>query len=99
MLCQACFDGTSENSTSRTVDTLGSDTVFNYAAPVEDYVHTPYLTRRMVASTKLEDHELGSLELVSYGPQNHQLFSLPFLTTYFDIPGRAPRCTLFIYLS
>jgi hypothetical protein len=67
-------------------------TLLHYAAPIEDYVHTPYLTRRLLAPSRFEENVAHSYELSSYGPEDHHLYSLPFDTTYYDIPGRAPRC-------
>lgn len=61
-----------------------------YAASIEDYSHKPYLTRDALSSIKFSETSTGS-RLASYEPQANQLFSLTFDSTYFDIPGRAPR--------
>jgi hypothetical protein len=61
-----------------------------YAASIEDYSHKPYLTRDALSSIKFSEAVTGS-RLASYEPQPNQLFSLTFDSTYFDIPGRAPR--------
>ncbi|KAI9256415.1 hypothetical protein EDC94DRAFT_523179 [Helicostylum pulchrum] len=61
-----------------------------YVASIEDYSHKPYLTRDTLSATKFSDASTGP-RLASYEPQPNQLFSLTFESTYFDIPGRAPR--------
>lgn len=61
-----------------------------YAAAIEDYSHKPYLTRDALSLAKFSESSTGS-RLASYEPQQNQLFSLSFDSTYFDIPGRAPR--------
>lgn len=61
-----------------------------YVASIEDYSHKPYLTRDTLSATKFSDSSTGQ-RLASYEPQPNQLFSLTFDSTYFDIPGRAPR--------
>lgn len=61
-----------------------------YVAPIEDYSHKPYLTRDTLSANKFSEASTGS-RLATYEPQPNQLFSLSFDSTYFDIPGRAPR--------
>ncbi|KAI9470552.1 MAG: hypothetical protein EXX96DRAFT_491184 [Benjaminiella poitrasii] len=61
-----------------------------YVASIEDYSHKPYLTRDALSSTKFSESTTGT-RLATYEPQPNQLFSLIFESTYFDIPGRAPR--------
>lgn len=61
-----------------------------YAASIEDYSHKPYLTRDALSLSKFSESSTGS-RLASYEPQPNQFFSLSFDSTYFDIPGRAPR--------
>lgn len=61
-----------------------------YVASIEDYSHKPYFTRDTLSATKFSDASTGP-RLASYEPQPNQLFSLTFDSTYFDIPGRAPR--------
>ncbi|KAI9498996.1 hypothetical protein BDB00DRAFT_753869 [Zychaea mexicana] len=64
----------------------GGDT---YVTLIENYTHKPYLTRDALSSTKFT--ATAGIRLATYEPQPHQLFSLVFDSTYFDIPGRAPR--------
>jgi len=65
----------------------------NYAAGAEEYSHTPYLTRTITRSTiENDDVNAYSRILGSYTPHRDQLYSLLFETSYYDIPGRAPRC-------
>jgi len=66
--------------------------VGTYATSAEDYSHTPYLTRTAVSADRFDNSSSQAVYLDSYGPAENQLFSLPFDTTYYDIPGRAPRC-------
>ncbi|KAI8988488.1 hypothetical protein BDF20DRAFT_855924 [Mycotypha africana] len=61
-----------------------------YVTSIEDYSHKPYLTREALSSERFT-RTSSSLRLATYEPQPHQLFSLKFDSTYFDIPGRAPR--------
>ncbi|RKP34955.1 hypothetical protein BJ085DRAFT_40155 [Dimargaris cristalligena] len=62
-----------------------------YLAPIEDYSFTTYLTRASVISATM-DQPMGDVpELESLGPSEAQLFSLAVDSTYYDIPGRAPR--------
>lgn len=59
-----------------------------YMTSIEDYSHKPYFTRD--TATKV-NNDLVVQRLASYEPQPNQIFSLTFDSTYFDIPGRAPR--------
>ncbi|KAG9061064.1 hypothetical protein KI688_007693 [Linnemannia hyalina] len=70
--------------------------VGTYATSAEDYSHSPYLTRTAVSSVRFDHSSSQAVYLDSYGPAENQLFSLPIDTTYYDIPGRAPRLTLSI---
>ncbi|KAJ2347059.1 hypothetical protein GGH91_001978, partial [Coemansia sp. RSA 2671] len=56
-------------------------------ALVEDYAHSAYFTRDACAPASLAP--LG--RLASYAPTDAMLFTLIVDSTYFDIPGRAPR--------
>lgn len=63
---------------------------------VEDYVQNTYFTRetcaasnRLLESTSVSQQPLGHLN--SYGPTDSMLFTLIIDSTYYDIPGRAPR--------
>ncbi|KAJ2490423.1 hypothetical protein IWW37_003164 [Coemansia sp. RSA 2050] len=56
-------------------------------ALVEDYAHSAYFTRDACTSSSLAP--LGPLP--SYAPTDSMLFTLIVDSTYFDIPGRAPR--------
>ncbi|OAC98703.1 hypothetical protein MUCCIDRAFT_114945 [Mucor lusitanicus CBS 277.49] len=87
LMCNTCFgmiydqDLPAENASERSV------AIENYVASVEEYSHKPYFTRDTLSMNK----SLIGSRLTSYGPQSNQLFSLTFDSTYFDIPGRAPR--------
>ncbi|KAI9306841.1 hypothetical protein BJ944DRAFT_238379 [Cunninghamella echinulata] len=61
-----------------------------YVTSIDEYTHKPYLTRDALSSTKFSDTLTGP-RLATYEPQPTQIFSLIFDSTYFDIPGRAPR--------
>jgi len=65
----------------------------------EDYSYQPYLTRNFCSDKKFDDLESQAMYLDSYEPAENQLFSLPFDSSYFDIPGRAPRCKWFIIIQ
>nr|KAJ3420355.1 hypothetical protein HK105_005779 [Polyrhizophydium stewartii] len=56
---------------------------FNYDAYL-----TRHAARRPIEEAKMQ---IRPKLLTSYGPQDDQLFSLFYDTTYYDIPGRAPR--------
>jgi hypothetical protein len=66
--------------------------VGRYATSAEDYSHSPYLTRTAVSAVRFDYSSSQAVYLDSYGPAENQLYSLPIDTTYYDIPGRAPRC-------
>lgn len=74
------------------VDTENPKGVGRYATSAEDYSHTPYLTRTSVSAVRFDHSSSQAVYLDSYGPSENQLYSLPIDTTYYDIPGRAPRC-------
>ena len=102
LMCNPCFelalfidnDGKpSEEELPLVIDNaaLASDgNQQKYLAPIEDYSHKPYFTRDTLSAHKFSDTSTGQ-RLTSYEPQPNQLFSLTFDSTYFDIPGRAPR--------
>ncbi|KFH63937.1 hypothetical protein MVEG_09762 [Podila verticillata NRRL 6337] len=73
------------------VDTENPKGVGRYATSAEDYSHTPYLTRTSVSAVRFDHSSSQAVYLDSYGPSENQLYSLPIDTTYYDIPGRAPR--------
>ncbi|KAG0361255.1 hypothetical protein BG005_008806 [Podila minutissima] len=73
------------------VDTENPKGVGRYATSAEDYSHTPYLTRTSVSAVRFDHSSSQAVYLDSYGPAENQLYSLPIDTTYYDIPGRAPR--------
>ncbi|KAJ2486439.1 hypothetical protein EV174_001104 [Coemansia sp. RSA 2320] len=61
---------------------------------VEDYAHSAYFTRDACAAPARaaappSQQPLG--QLASYAPTDSMLFTLIVDSTYFDIPGRAPR--------
>ncbi|ORX89491.1 hypothetical protein K493DRAFT_340603 [Basidiobolus meristosporus CBS 931.73] len=62
----------------------------NYEECVDDYTHNPYLTRIACTDT-LFDNNIKTLYLDSYAPTECHLFSLTIDSTYYDVPGRAPR--------
>ncbi|KAI8342076.1 hypothetical protein BC941DRAFT_415299 [Chlamydoabsidia padenii] len=66
------------------------DQPHQYLASIDEYTHKPYLTRDALSATKFSDTLTGA-RLATYEPQPNQLFSLIFASTYYDIPGRAPR--------
>ena len=61
-----------------------------YLSAVEDYAHQPYLTRGILSITQAIE-TLSAVYLGSYGPNSSQRYSLDITSTYYDIPGRAPR--------
>ncbi|KAF9972092.1 hypothetical protein BGZ73_004827 [Actinomortierella ambigua] len=65
--------------------------VGRYATNAEDYSHSPYFTRTTVSADRFDHSQSQAVYLDSYGPAEHQLYSLTIDTTYYDIPGRAPR--------
>ncbi|KAJ1773946.1 hypothetical protein IW140_003187 [Coemansia sp. RSA 1813] len=74
---------------------FGGANVQTQGALVEDYTQSIYFTRETcVASNRVglppvSQQPMGRLG--SYGPTDSMLFTLRVDTTYFDIPGRAPR--------
>lgn len=86
-MCNTCFGMIYDKE--RPIKNAGKEVVAieNYAASIEDYSHKPYFTRDTISMNK----SLIGPRLTSYGPQSNQLFSLTFDSTYFDIPGKAPR--------
>ncbi|CAG8488341.1 2903_t:CDS:10 [Ambispora gerdemannii] len=87
LMCEDCFELALVNNPTDESQ-FGQE---KYAASIEDYTHTPYLTRTSVSATKFDSSQSQALYLDSYEPAENQLFSLPFDSSYFDIPGRAPR--------
>ncbi|KAI8149976.1 hypothetical protein BJV82DRAFT_585375 [Fennellomyces sp. T-0311] len=96
IMCRPCFevallvdsnDGSGGNTNN--VD----DDSDRYVTLIEDYTHKPYLTRDALSATKFSNDAtvVSGIRLSTYEPQPHQLFSLIFDSTYYDIPGRAPR--------
>ncbi|KAI9265087.1 hypothetical protein BDA99DRAFT_507676 [Phascolomyces articulosus] len=71
------------------LENVNNTTSDKYVTLIEEYTHKPYLTRDALSSTKFG--ATASIRLPTYEPQPHQLFSLVFDSTYYDIPGRAPR--------
>ncbi|ORX49517.1 hypothetical protein DM01DRAFT_1409486 [Hesseltinella vesiculosa] len=71
-------------------DVYGMDLQDQYVSSIDDYTHKPYLTRDALSATKFSDSMTGP-RLATYEPQPSQYFSLLFDSTYYDIPGRAPR--------
>ncbi|CEP07971.1 hypothetical protein [Parasitella parasitica] len=84
MMCEPCFDVVYAKHSSLQDGLFAVD---SYAASIEDYSHKPYFTRDTLSLTK----PVVGPRLTSYEPQPNQTFSLTFDSTYFDIPGRAPR--------
>lgn len=98
-MCRACFemallvdnsDGSGNKNEPLVMNPDSEDQQQGYATWIDDYTHKPYLTRDALSVSKFS-REGQSLRLSSYEPQPHQLFSLVFDSTYYDIPGRAPR--------
>lgn len=73
-----------------TTNELDADQPHQYLSSVDDYTHKPYLTRDALSMAKFGDSMTG-VRLATYEPQPTQYFSLIFASTYYDIPGRAPR--------
>ncbi|KAG2182854.1 hypothetical protein INT44_005835 [Umbelopsis vinacea] len=92
LMCEACFELASLDLIQDELPlVLDEEADHTYAASIEDYSHKPYLTREALSSTKFDDMKSNAVRLATYAPVEHQLFSLSFDSTYFDIPGRAPR--------
>ncbi|KAI9313150.1 hypothetical protein BX666DRAFT_1980104 [Dichotomocladium elegans] len=102
IMCRPCFEvallvdnNDGSNDTNSAVGQLGTDFIYQqepsntYVTQIEDYTHKPYLTRDALSVAKFTN--TTGIRLSSYEPQSHQLFSLIFDSTYYDIPGRAPR--------
>lgn len=95
-MCQKCFEvalsvDSNDGSSNEPLVMYGDDQQQDhYVTSIEDYTHKPYLTREALSATKFSKDGQG-IRLSSYEPQPNQLFSLVFDSTYFDIPGRAPR--------
>ncbi|KAF9904049.1 hypothetical protein BX616_001415, partial [Lobosporangium transversale] len=92
-----CIEGSSGIPTSTLSISVSSASetshrgVGTYATSAEDYSHSPYLTRTAVSAERFDHSSSQAVYLDSYGPAENQLYSLPIDTTYYDIPGRAPR--------
>ncbi|KAJ2710681.1 hypothetical protein H4R19_003630, partial [Coemansia spiralis] len=73
----------------------GSDSQKQQGAQIEDYTQGIYFTREAcVASSRIGNAPVSQQplgELSSYGPTDSMLFTLIVDSTYYDIPGRAPR--------
>lgn len=79
---------------------------FGYHGNYEDYIHQPYHTRNLpqLNCLKYDPSQLAessvmankAIHLETYGPTIYQAFSLDYKSTYYDIPGSAPRCKLLI---
>ncbi|RUP51248.1 hypothetical protein BC936DRAFT_149251, partial [Jimgerdemannia flammicorona] len=96
LMCEGCFERTSldlaqSDEPKKAPLVLDANSADKYAASIEDYTHQPYLTRTSCSANKFDDTRSDALYLTSYEPGDHQLFSLAFDSSYFDIPGRAPR--------
>ena len=87
-MCEECFELALVNNSTEESQ-FGQE---RYIASIEDYTHTPYLTRTSVSAVKFDNSQSQAIFLDTYEPAEGQLFSLPFDSSYFDIPGRAPRC-------
>ena len=60
--------------------------------PIEEVTHNPYFTRNVVSSISQNGQQEATLDVLdSYGPSPAQYFSLLMETSFYDIPGRAPR--------
>ena len=88
LICKSCFELTSMSSIVQASSAIN----------LEEYSHNHYLTRTAIGKfeTIKNKSEISSSFkqaklLHSYGPSQSQLYSLFFDTSYFDIPGKAPR--------
>lgn len=97
IMCNTCFELAlliDNDGDTKAIDMPlvvdNSDNQQRYVSSIEDYSHKPYFTREALSSTKFSDTSTGR-RLESYEPQPNQYFSLTFDSSYFDIPGRAPR--------
>ncbi|CAG8500157.1 10011_t:CDS:10, partial [Diversispora eburnea] len=87
LMCEDCFELVLVNNTS-------GDSILEankLMVTSEDYSYRPYLTRNSCSDAKFDNSESQAMYLDTYEPAENQLFSLPFDSSYFDIPGRAPR--------
>jgi len=92
LMCENCFEvALTMSPDNNELPLVLDNTTERYMTSIEDYTHTPYLTRTSCAANKFDDSNSQALYLDSYEPAENHLFSLPFDSTYFDIPGRAPR--------
>lgn len=92
LMCEACFELASLDLIQDELPlVLDAQQEERYVASIEDYSHKPYLTREALSSNKFDDMKSNAIRLASYAPTEVQLFSLSFDSSYFDIPGRAPR--------
>ncbi|CAJ0925754.1 8193_t:CDS:10 [Entrophospora sp. SA101] len=89
LMCEECFESVLINNNNAS-DMQHLETN-QYITSSEDYIYRPYLTRTICSDKKFDDLESHALYLDSYEPAENQLFSLTFDSSYFDIPGRAPR--------
>jgi hypothetical protein len=90
---QMAIEADDERSASETRKSLATTVNSeDYVGDVDDYMHNPYLTRRCYTDGRFEETRSNAQYLDSYGPEEHQMYSLPHDSTYYDIPGRAPRC-------
>ena len=92
IMCNSCFELAlliDNDGKPYTLDSLDHEQD-RYATSIDDYSHKPYFTRDTLSLTKFSQSSTGP-RLSTYEPQPHQMFSLTFDSTYFDIPGRAPR--------
>ncbi|KAI8379148.1 uncharacterized protein BYT42DRAFT_593398 [Radiomyces spectabilis] len=94
LMCKQCFDLAllidSDGKTAETPLIVDAEETQKYVTSIDDYTHKPYLTRDALSVSKFS-HTATGPRLTSYEPQPNQLFSLVFDSTYYDIPGRAPR--------
>ncbi|KAI9255496.1 hypothetical protein BY458DRAFT_520176 [Sporodiniella umbellata] len=92
MMCNPCFELAlmvdNDERPSSDMPLVIHNAEQQYMTSIEDYSHKPYFTRD--TATKV-NNDMVVQRLASYEPQPNQLFSLSFESTYFDIPGRAPR--------
>ncbi|KAI9466473.1 hypothetical protein BX667DRAFT_485138 [Coemansia mojavensis] len=92
VMCETCFNtahslqGGTQQQQQQPMQT---------SALVEDYAQSIYFTRETciasnrIGMTSVSQQPLGQLS--SYGPTDSMLFTLAVDSSYFDIPGRAPR--------
>ncbi|KAI8827096.1 uncharacterized protein EV422DRAFT_563174 [Fimicolochytrium jonesii] len=68
-----------------------------YKTDISAYSHEYYLTRGVVEKAGMDGTEIMAADskeralLSSYAPADDQLYTLGFDTSFYDIPGRAPR--------